>query len=1459
MEDETQTALPGSDAEALAMAANGGGDTMIWIFVAVGVVILLLLIVAAVWLWRSRKKKAPAEDAPPPVDEDGKGDGANGEAGADIFLSPAGMKRSFHRGLGVYRDYVAGSRNLYLVPWFIGVGEVGSGKSTLFSNLERSRAPCETLDEQTGRPSGCLWWYYDNAVVLDVGGESILRADGSTVPDLAWQKFLGLLYSHRNRRPADGIILTLPAPDYFGPTRLPAADLARKARAIYSKLWHAQKVLGLCLPVYVVLTKCDTIPGFSDFASALPNARRQDILGWSSPQATDAVFVPGRVDEALRSMGTSLRRAQMELYAERRDVSAADDVFLLPHRLMELAEPLRQTLSTIFRQTAYHESLFLRGIYLTGDTGGGQVPLTAVANDWEGAMEGRALAFARDLFARKVFREVGLVRPTPRWSLKYNRQQIFIRAGLAAGAVAAVAWLWWGGNTVRGTADSFVPAIRALPTHFDSARVGRYGQPDGTVDPEVVAAMIRDYTRVAPSWDTALFPANAFSSLHQRTAIAMSIGYYKVMMEAVRTSLHRRGALLTEGTPPQGTPGVRPTQLATLNATVNELDRFEGGIALFNGIHGTTNLGGLDLLFDYALGLDLPPAFFDRAQAHSFTLPPDNALLAGVSLQHELRPFDSTVYRAAARLRVLDLAEDYFRHMASDEILTGHLSEVARDLDRLDGAFRESGTELALLRRIRSNLDAVSQYLSSRDSSWIGMTDLAFGPEMTALLSRIADNPLLGPEVRDEVVSRARVAFARVQNSAVPSARASIGPLLERDASAGRVRLSAEAESLRSLLAQWLDMPFMRAAEDTSTASRLEAEGPRVWDLDTLDGAIALTEDYLLFEAQYSNQFPAALRPVIRSVSRKQVAMGVLDSVGRAQVPYAPGNTLIRRRVETDLRVQVRSFDNAAPALLHLLQTLDHLGVPIERNRLYQGVTTQARQLLMRIDELLTSDRLYEPAGGSLSWWNGELLAPHRVFAEADPAAMIDSLETRRTRLKVLSHDLAEPLVDFFYQPLVRDGGVHVPELDLWTDILVQIDRYDDARPNSALANLEQFILEVMPQIDLTTCLDVLGSDRVATSAARGFFQGRQASLRAMLLERCNDLLDQRIVNNYETIRSAFLTHLAGAYPFGGSIERSGSQQATIDGVRSFYQAFDSRVEPLLAFLRQSDRYGIGGQEARRFLEEMQAVRQFIQPLLGQEAIAGRARYELDVAFRENRMNELNGNGIIEWTLTAGDMHVSNYDRDSRLSWLVGQPMTLRLRWARDGNQVPVRAISQFGRVSQEARTATFVHDTPWGLVSMLQQHGLGRSREADGMTRMPHLLGFELEATQGGPEGTTMPVRVYIGLSVMAVGEEGDEGQSLHRVGLPHFPASAPAILGPRTPETSPAILSPAPPPAAPLPPVPQPEPQPAAPAPQAAPVPERPAPMQLMPQPAAPTVSPPVRTGPVPQRSVPQPLLGQ
>ncbi|HYG10780.1 MAG TPA: type VI secretion protein IcmF/TssM N-terminal domain-containing protein, partial [Pyrinomonadaceae bacterium] len=341
-----------------------------------------------------------------------------------LNASSLGLKLSFSRAMRRIR--ASGKGYLYRIPWYLMIGEAGSGKTTLLSNTGMELLSDAPGEQQTGVKQGLNWFFFDQGIVLDVAGEFVLREDGATSNARGWNHLSQLLRRYRPERPLDGIILTIPSSDLTGAANQNPEfrlRLEKKAQRLYSKLVDVQKQLGLSLPVYVLVTKCDEVTGFKSLCQEMPE-RRDEMVGWSSPYTREIAYRPEWVTEAFQNLHSYLFELQIEVFAQRGRIPHSDEFFMLPSEMQEMRAPLQIYLNQIFRESVYHDPFFLRGIYFCGDGEGEALPSTVLPAP---APE-KKQAFLEHLFERKIFQEDSLARPINRTALSRNRMVLAAQA-----------------------------------------------------------------------------------------------------------------------------------------------------------------------------------------------------------------------------------------------------------------------------------------------------------------------------------------------------------------------------------------------------------------------------------------------------------------------------------------------------------------------------------------------------------------------------------------------------------------------------------------------------------------------------------------------------------------------------------------------------------------------------------------------------------------------------------------------------------------------------------------------------------------------------------------------------------------------------------------------------------------------------------------------------------------------
>ncbi|HEU4770328.1 MAG TPA: type VI secretion protein IcmF/TssM N-terminal domain-containing protein, partial [Pyrinomonadaceae bacterium] len=331
------------------------------------IAIFLLLVGTAIFLYFVVRRSRKMEFA---VEPSAKAETKKDSSGIEFlqYASDVELRTSFRRALRILKSYVTGRDYRYRAPWYLLAGESKSGKTSLLESNGLNESVQELIDKSGRRLN---WYFFDDGVVMDVAGDYVLRSDG-TANHRGWNTILRLLQKHRPQRPLDGLVLTIPCTDLIGAPELGHQrrfELEQKATSLYKKLWQAQKILGMRLPIYILVTKCDEITGFSSFCRQLPEKLQRQMFGWSNPSTLETAYRQELVTLAFESIHKHLSSLQFEIYAERDEIEDVDALFLLPPEIQSMREPLSVYLDCLFKQSAYHESYMFRGVYFCGEAG----------------------------------------------------------------------------------------------------------------------------------------------------------------------------------------------------------------------------------------------------------------------------------------------------------------------------------------------------------------------------------------------------------------------------------------------------------------------------------------------------------------------------------------------------------------------------------------------------------------------------------------------------------------------------------------------------------------------------------------------------------------------------------------------------------------------------------------------------------------------------------------------------------------------------------------------------------------------------------------------------------------------------------------------------------------------------------------------------------------------------------
>jgi len=400
------------------------------------------------------------------------------------------LRRRFEEGVEIFRRH---GKDVYSLPWYMIVGEPGSGKTEVIRHSDIGFPP--GLQDELQGSGGTInmdWWFTNHAIVLDTAGRLLFDEIGGQSTS-EWKEFLKLLGKHRPNCPINGLMLVLPADSLI---KDPPEEIEAKGARIARQLDLIQRTLDVRFPVFILITKADLVNGFREFFDELDDPQLEhQMLGWSNQGELDDQFYPEDVVEHFLQIKDQLIRRRGGLMLDpvaREGESRLDEIdamYTFPESVEQIVPRLKKYLELIFAEGEWsNRPLFLRGIYFVSSMREGsaldQDLAEAMGVPLETLPEGRLWErdrsyFLRDMFLEKMFRERGLVtRATDTNQLKRKRK-VSMYAFTAVTVVLLLAVTFWQASSLR-------KSIREPRNFWDSVAGVYSGDPTDPNYPVIV-------------------------------------------------------------------------------------------------------------------------------------------------------------------------------------------------------------------------------------------------------------------------------------------------------------------------------------------------------------------------------------------------------------------------------------------------------------------------------------------------------------------------------------------------------------------------------------------------------------------------------------------------------------------------------------------------------------------------------------------------------------------------------------------------------------------------------------------------------------------------------------------------------------------------------------------------------------------------------------------------------------
>jgi type VI secretion system protein ImpL len=358
------------------------------------------------------------------------------------------MQREFQQAIETLKssNLARGGQNaLYALPWHVIIGPPGSGKTTALRN-SGLQFPYSSSSgggvKGLGGTRNCDWWLTNQGVLLDTAGRWTTEDDDR----MEWNAFLDLLKKFRDEKPLNGVIAAVGLDELGGKSPEEVRQLALRMR---ERIDEIQNRLEISLPVYVLFTKADLIPGFVETFGDLGRDQRGQIWGFTAPLATPLGDAGRYFEERFEELMGSLERRALVRMADpnNRDIGKRELIHGFPQQFATVKANAAEFVGQVFEPSVLGQSPLMRGAYFTSGTQEGR-PIDRVmrnmaeafgirgeVNLGEPVTEAKSY-FLRDMFVDVVFQDED-VAVRSEAALAADRRRQF----LAAGGIVAVALL----------------------------------------------------------------------------------------------------------------------------------------------------------------------------------------------------------------------------------------------------------------------------------------------------------------------------------------------------------------------------------------------------------------------------------------------------------------------------------------------------------------------------------------------------------------------------------------------------------------------------------------------------------------------------------------------------------------------------------------------------------------------------------------------------------------------------------------------------------------------------------------------------------------------------------------------------------------------------------------------------------------------------------------------------------
>ncbi len=1270
----------------------------------------------------------------------------------------------------------------YKIPWFLIVGGQQSGKSSLLSGFTHDQI-CDDENEDVD----CTWWFLKGGVILDIKGRLMQQYEKGKHGNKSWNMILGMLARYRSAKPLNGIILTIPATELYGRTKLSNDEIKVRAQAMAHQLNFAQRYLGIKLPIYIVITKSDAVPGFQSFCSEIPARNRGNMLGWSCPYSLNTIYDHKWIDEAFDFIEDSINDLRMEIFAENASSSTRDGIFVFPSELLSIKEYVCMYTDAIFRTNSIDDGFFLRGIYFTGDSK--MIPISqftksADVNDMaivgtpdadineagnttlsfkEEEFVSKKIFFFDDLLLKKIFLEDGIAVPI-RSKLRDMNKSIFLaKASTAAFVTLGSYGLFNARDTLKFSKDNLYPSlakVSSIVKNTSNLTERNFEVNKNDILSECSSQLLSVMRQIGHVTFSSMFvPASWFSNIRQKLYETLRISYQRVIVRTIYMNLILRTKEILNTRPSLKDFSTKIGELLDpykskeyklLAKYVGDLAELHRNIQRFDSLRISGDPDDLANLVDYTFKGSLPREFIENYSQF-------RAILINTAFP----PIDLAPYKRVAYDTLIVLFKNFLNAVFSDN--KGSMIDVLNGfVNRLNNQNIANIPDCEYLVSFSKSLTKVCKRLGECGKTWLDEQVFKPSQEYDQLLDTVED--LFGKNVAQYLLDITAMHFEYLK-ARIATFNRIISPAPITQIANDNKPLTEQIYLMEAALHSICQEPYMQKPGPYKLVTTIPAGKIVYWDDDLVQNAYNMVKSFEESFISKVRDFPMAMQDGLTLLVRSNLCAVVASKIAQAQnfidEPSALTNELTMEEV---LQKQVASIRDTAPKLVKILTLLRESKFNFVFSDLRTILNKLCFSMLEYIEQLLDKAAPYTPKDLSFSYWNGRTGAAMLAFSLKDYDELSSYFAMQRKVVERFAN-FADPLVQVLNTSIVFDtNNINYPKLLFWVKFVDAVKGMVAKYPSNSVKTLENFIWKTLNKLKLDNVTTEIPVNDIHGESSDFFFDIIKKIKRG-IARRGEVLVRKRNIERYNTLLNYYNTHLNGKFPFTNyNKSQRVAEDADVDAVKTFfkmYQDFGGTPEKVLDQIYQ---LGDIAKPNYEFLQKIHDLFVFIGDYVNTQHDTPRLSIAID--FDVNKRSESNVSYIVDRIFKPNnDSNIEFTSDDKSGMWYFGEPISFVLRYVTNNKNAdqPSFNINNPDIIVND-NTATIECVGNWAILRFLQKF---RSRNTNNVQLLKNqvLLRFDVSLTDNRTS------RVFAAFTVY----KGDDNKT--SVKVPENPGVMPAL----------------------------------------------------------------------------------